>query len=170
MGRIGSGQPDPTHPPTPTHNHIFLCGGLGEWLYRTVGGISPVAEGYRQARVFPDIVEGRGPGSANTSVITPRGTIAVSWVRLGSGSATVSVSVPAAVETVRVSFRSPADGNGKPAATASLKVGTASVWTAAGGFVKGASVGVGTVTWTQASGGILTADIAPGSYAFTFTA
>ena len=28
-----SGKPDPSHPPTPTHNHIFLCGGLGEWLY-----------------------------------------------------------------------------------------------------------------------------------------
>lgn len=33
-----SGVADPTHPPPPTHNHIFL-GSHGSWLYETLGGI-----------------------------------------------------------------------------------------------------------------------------------
>eukprot|EP00750_Incisomonas_marina_P022045 INCI4830.2.p1 GENE.INCI4830.2~~INCI4830.2.p1 ORF type:complete len:1072 (-),score=158.19 INCI4830.2:421-3636(-) len=34
-----SGEIDGSHPPPPTHNHIFLCGGIGEWMYRSVAGI-----------------------------------------------------------------------------------------------------------------------------------
>ena len=35
-----SGIASPSHPPPPTHNHIFLCGGVGEWMYRDVAGNS----------------------------------------------------------------------------------------------------------------------------------
>jgi len=39
-----SGVADPSHPPTPTHNHIFLCGGIGEWMYEYLGGIRPTMD------------------------------------------------------------------------------------------------------------------------------
>lgn len=37
-----SGVHDRTIPEGPTHNHIFLCGGIGDWLYSYVAGISPL--------------------------------------------------------------------------------------------------------------------------------
>lgn len=59
-----SGRADPTHPPAPTHNHIFLCGGVGEWLYTTVAGISPGGRGYSTVRIAPQISKTEGTPTA----------------------------------------------------------------------------------------------------------
>ena len=49
-----SGESDATHPPQPTHNHIFLCGGVGEWMYTHVAGISlPASPGFSQILLSP---------------------------------------------------------------------------------------------------------------------
>lgn len=87
-----SGKPDPSHPPTPTHNHIFLCGGLGEWLYRNVAGISPGSNGYQDVTIFPDVVADVGPRRASSSVNTVAGRVEASWQRV---PAVVSRSRPA---------------------------------------------------------------------------
>ena len=39
-------------PNPPTHNHIFLCGGVAEWMYRSLGGISPLLPGYASVQVI----------------------------------------------------------------------------------------------------------------------
>ena len=75
-----SGLADPTHPPTPTHNHIFLCGGAGEWLYRSVLGVEPAAPGWKKVAVRPLIIAG-GPASASGHVLTVRGKVSVQWRR-----------------------------------------------------------------------------------------
>merc|ERR1712054_716774 len=47
------GQPNAPNPPT--HNHIFLCGGVGEWIYRSLGGIAPATPGYATVAIAPQI-------------------------------------------------------------------------------------------------------------------
>ena len=75
---------DPSHPPAPTHNHIFLCGGLGEWMHRSLGGIAPAADGYTEVAIAPRISRDLGPSAVNMSLATVRGRIESSWVREGS--------------------------------------------------------------------------------------
>ena len=112
-----SGLPDPSHPPEPTHNHIFLCGGLGEWLHRSLGGISPLSDGYAQVKIAPHISRSVGPSAANASVMTIRGRITASWVRGSSISAdavsgrskhelllTLRVRIPVGVDRARVTL------------------------------------------------------------------
>ena len=76
-----SGVPDPTHPPPPTHNHIFLCGGLGKWLYQSIGGIAPGDHtnagnggGYENVMINPDVTVS-GPASSSTLIDTVRGKV-----------------------------------------------------------------------------------------------
>ena len=76
-----SGVADPSHPPEPTHNHIFLCGGLGEWMHRSLGGIAPAKDGYATASISPAISPTLGPSAVNASVMTVRGRFESSWVR-----------------------------------------------------------------------------------------
>jgi alpha-L-rhamnosidase len=71
-----------------SHNHIMF-GSVDAWFYRSLGGIVPLAAGWRRIRVAP-----KTPGSlshASASQMTPRGRISVSWSRSpwlkGDGSA-----------------------------------------------------------------------------------
>eukprot|EP01046_Picozoa_sp_COSAG06_P031306 COSAG06_NODE_3038_length_5930_cov_14.172869_1_plen_1031_part_00 len=66
-----------------THNHIFLCGGLGEWMYSALGGIVPTGPGYRTLRIAPHISKTEGPSSLNASVQTIRGVVRSEWQRAG---------------------------------------------------------------------------------------
>ena len=93
--RDRSGRADPSHPPEPTHNHIFLCGGLGEWLHRSLGGISPASDGYSLIRIAPRISASLGPSAVNSSVETIRGRVVSSWARNESGALVrLTVGVP----------------------------------------------------------------------------
>eukprot|EP00035_Acanthoeca_spectabilis_P005666 m.116217 g.116217 ORF g.116217 m.116217 type:complete len:1058 (-) comp13125_c0_seq1:126-3299(-) len=65
----------------PTHNHIFLCGGLGEWMYRSLGGIAPTSPGYGTVAIAPQISPTRDPASVNSSVQTVRGKVTSNWTR-----------------------------------------------------------------------------------------
>ena len=81
-----SGVADASHPPPPTHNHIFLCAGLGEWMYSSMGGIRPAANGYANITVAPHVSKNYGPSAVNASVMTVRGLVESSWVRYGGSS------------------------------------------------------------------------------------
>lgn len=71
------GVADDSHPPPPTHNHIFLCGGVGEWMYRSVAGIKPAADGFNRFSFAPQM--GIGPTSAVAQLKTVRGLATVGW-------------------------------------------------------------------------------------------
>ena len=76
--------PDPANPGhsnPPTHNHVFLCGGVGEWLYKSLAGITPLEPGYDVVGVKPRVSATLGPSSCNASVTTVRGVIKSSWQR-----------------------------------------------------------------------------------------
>jgi alpha-L-rhamnosidase len=62
-------------------NH-YAFGAVGEFLYGTVGGISPVSPGYQTLRLQP--VPGTGLAWANTSFNSVRGLITTAWTNTGS--------------------------------------------------------------------------------------
>ena len=65
----------------PTHNHIFLCGGVGEWMYRSLGGIAPATPGYGVVTIAPQVSQTEGPSAVNASVSTIRGVVESRWIR-----------------------------------------------------------------------------------------
>jgi|EP01043_Picozoa_sp_COSAG02_P016870 alpha-L-rhamnosidase len=156
------GWPDPEHPPTPTHNHIFLCGGAGEWMYRSVLGIEPASAGWKKITVAPHILAD-GPASATGSMATIRGKVSVAWTRAdstGQRAATPAVSklavtIPAgATATVTI----PCDETSQTTITESGKT----VWTN-GKFVDGVT-GVGESKEQVLDG--VTFEVESGSYSF----
>ena len=106
-----SGVADAAHPPQPTHNHIFLCGGVGEWMYRDVAGIRAEAPGYQRVVVRPQVVAEVGPASASASVQTPYGRVAANWTRSLSSSSSSSFSSAArTLVSLRVAVELPKPG------------------------------------------------------------
>ena len=129
-----SGVPDPTHPPPPTHNHIFLCGGLGEWLYRSIGGIAAPDDGagFETVRIAPDVTA-LGPKSAETTLQTVRGKVLVNWVLGSSGSLNdlrLGLTVPAGIAHATVVFKT-------GGLSSSIAEGGVAVWTVGKGFIPG---------------------------------
>eukprot|EP00040_Diaphanoeca_grandis_P015233 m.77460 g.77460 ORF g.77460 m.77460 type:complete len:1094 (-) comp25018_c0_seq1:43-3324(-) len=159
-----SGIPDDTHPPTPTHNHIFLCGGAGEWLYRSVGGIAPAAPGFKRVKIFPDVIAKGGPDSANTSMITASGLVTVAWQRATSG-VQIAVSISAGIDKATITFRAPDNTIPKDL---SVSEGGATVWTSADGFSKSVA-GVVDAHWSAEMGGVVEVQVLSGSYSLMFS-
>jgi alpha-L-rhamnosidase len=96
-----------------THNHIFLCGGVGEWQYEYLAGIVPSSPGYATVRIKPLVSKTHGPSSVSAAVTTVRGVVASNWTRNGAIHDTDSlqegvqllvlhVTIPAAVQSAEV--------------------------------------------------------------------
>ena len=151
------------------------CGGLGEWLYRSVGGISPLAHGYQRVLIFPDVLPASssgapGPSAANTSIVTQRGKITVEWKRRNDGTGIeLTVSLPAGVESGTVLFRS-----SDPALVTLEDLDTgALLWSQRTGLVRerdggsaaATSHGVQRARWTARRGGLLELDLVAGRHA-----
>lgn len=83
-------------------NH-YAYGAVGEWMYAVIGGIRPMAPGYRRILFAPE--PGGGLTSAEVSLETPRGRAACRWHRRGRmlrGEVTVP---PGAAAELRVPGR-----------------------------------------------------------------
>ncbi|HET6482390.1 MAG TPA: alpha-L-rhamnosidase C-terminal domain-containing protein, partial [Actinoplanes sp.] len=80
-------------------NHYGL-GSVGDWLYRSVGGVGPASPGYRQVLVAPQ--PGGTLTAATTSLRTPYGVTSSSWTRSGTTLTLTVVVPPNATTTVRV--------------------------------------------------------------------
>eukprot|EP00051_Salpingoeca_urceolata_P001214 m.39380 g.39380 ORF g.39380 m.39380 type:complete len:1029 (+) comp11266_c0_seq1:188-3274(+) len=94
-----SGVADGTHPPPPTHNHIFLCGGVGEWMYRSVAGLQATTPGYGSVLVQPSLSTKAGPSKVTSSLTTMSGVVTSSWEALNSRTQlSLQVQVPVSVE------------------------------------------------------------------------
>ncbi|HET9858859.1 MAG TPA: family 78 glycoside hydrolase catalytic domain, partial [Nocardioidaceae bacterium] len=83
-------------------NH-YAYGAAGEWMYRTLAGISALEPGYRRVLIAPE--PGEGIDSASLSHRTPYGVVATSWAKTADGmtleatvpgNSTAEVHVPAA--------------------------------------------------------------------------
>ncbi|GLW27600.1 family 78 glycoside hydrolase catalytic domain [Actinoplanes regularis] len=89
-------------------NHYGL-GSVGDWLYRTVGGVAPATPGYGRVLIAPR--PGGGLTSATSDLTTAYGRTRSSWTKSGS-TLTMSVTVPPnATATVRVPASSAASVN-----------------------------------------------------------
>jgi len=103
-----SGVEDPTHPPQPTHNHIFLCGGLGSWLYQYLGGVRPIGHGYSVAEIAPETGSTLGPDRVDLVVETIRGQVKVSWFARDAVSPGVALELAIEIpSTMRAIVRVP---------------------------------------------------------------
>ncbi|MFI5841798.1 family 78 glycoside hydrolase catalytic domain [Catenuloplanes sp. NPDC051500] len=71
-------------------NHYGL-GSVGDWLYRSVGGLAPSAPGYRQILIAPQ--PGGTLTSASSALDTPYGRASSSWRKAG-GRLTLDVVIP----------------------------------------------------------------------------
>ena len=87
-------EPDGTfeEPSMNSFNH-YAFGAVGDWMYRTIGGIDldPSAPGYAHSLIAPR--PGGGLTSARTSLDTRFGTLASAWT-LHDGAFTLDVTVP----------------------------------------------------------------------------
>jgi alpha-L-rhamnosidase len=80
-------------------NHYGL-GSVGDWLYRTVGGVAPASPGYRQVLIAPK--PGGTLTAATASLATAYGVTRSSWTRSGATLTLHVVVPPNATATVRV--------------------------------------------------------------------
>ena len=72
-------------------NH-YAYGAIGEWMYETVGGISPAEPGFRKIRFAP--VPGEGIDWAKASLLTRHGTASIRWRKSSGGRIAVDLVVP----------------------------------------------------------------------------
>jgi alpha-L-rhamnosidase len=75
---------------TYSYNH-YAFGCVGEWLYKTIGGLKQLTAGYEKFAVAPDY--GYGLASAEVSEKSPYGEIKVSWT-LTDNNVSLFVTVP----------------------------------------------------------------------------
>jgi alpha-L-rhamnosidase len=80
-------------------NH-FAFGAVGDWMYRTVGGVAPAAPGYQRVLVAPK--PGAGVPSAVTDLVTPYGQTRSDWRQEGNRFTLRVVVPPNATATVRL--------------------------------------------------------------------
>lgn len=69
-----------------SRNHIFLCGGFGEWLWKFVVGIQKSSAGFATVSIMPKIDGMYGPSHAAGHFASPKGDIIVEWDRIESGA------------------------------------------------------------------------------------
>lgn len=74
-------------------SHFHNCfNGIGTWFYQALGGLLPLAPGYRQFSVEPQVPD--GIDWVDVSKLTPYGEIRVSWKKEG-GIVVCNIQVPA---------------------------------------------------------------------------
>ena len=72
-------------------NH-YAYGAVGEWMYRTMAGVSAAEPGYRKVTIAPE--PGAGVDHVDYSLQTPYGTVKSAWAT-DEGPMTLDVTVPA---------------------------------------------------------------------------
>lgn len=71
-------------------NH-YAYGAIGEWMYERIGGIAPLAAGYKKIRIAP---QPRTPlTSASASYDTPYGKVSSSW-KIENGMFNLEITIP----------------------------------------------------------------------------
>ena len=78
-------------------NHYAL-GAVADWMHRTIGGIAPLEPGYRRVLVAPR--PGGGISSADSTLDTPHGLLAVRWTADGDELRVLDLDVPMGVTAV----------------------------------------------------------------------
>jgi hypothetical protein len=163
-----SGVNDTTHPPPPTHNHIFLCSTSG-WVLQRLLGVRPRpapgggrAAGYEFGLLLaPPLVDSL-PAMAGT-VATPLGAVALAWAWAGAPMASTYAANVSLPPGAAAALALPVPG----LANATVSEGGVPVF-ADGAFVPGRPGVVGAAY--SAADGTVTLELLPGDYAFATAA
>ncbi|WP_206685791.1 family 78 glycoside hydrolase catalytic domain [Kribbella qitaiheensis] len=86
-------------------NH-YAYGAVGEWMYRTLGGVSAAEPGYHKSLIAP--VPGNGITTSDFGLQTPYGRVASKWKQDADEGLTLEVTVPGnTTATVRIPTLNP---------------------------------------------------------------
>eukprot|EP01047_Picozoa_sp_COSAG01_P022440 COSAG01_NODE_1331_length_10699_cov_28.574717_4_plen_482_part_00 len=110
---------------------IFLCGGIGEWMWKHEVGLTFASPAFATVHIAPKINSKFGPTSASATFISPRGEIRSSWLlHKATGASTISlnVSLPIGVGRAMVLVPKPFDGEGQPVARSIVTLNGRMVW------------------------------------------
>ena len=112
-----------------TRNHIFLCGGAGEWFWKHLIGLTPSAPAFSEVAVAPKVHPTLGPASAQGDYLSASGGISVSWKVADKGArVALNVSLPVGVQRATVAVPKPFGAGGDPVLKAVVSEGGATVW------------------------------------------
>ena len=162
-----SGVNDTSHPPPPTHNHIFLCSTSG-WVVQRLLGIRPApggpagaaASGYEFGfSLAPPLVDAL-PSMAGT-LSTPRGAVSLAWAWAGAPMGSFYAANASLPPGAGGSLAVPVPGLADPL----VAEGGVAVF-AHGAFIPGARAGVVSAAY-DASAGTVTLQLLPGAYNVT---
>lgn len=123
-------------------NH-YAYGAVGEWMYRTMAGVSALEPGYRKVLVAPQ--PGEGIDRVDYSLETPYGTVVSDWRTDASGTMHLDVTVPANT-------------------TAEIRIPTTSRWAVTEGGVPAASARG--VEFSRYADGVAVFTVGSGEYEF----
>lgn len=123
-------------------NH-YAYGAVGEWMYRTMAGVSALEPGYRKVLVAPQ--SGAGIDWVDFTLDTPYGTVASYWRTDASGAMRLDVTVPANT-------------------TAEIRIPTSSRWAVTEGGVPAESVPG--IEFSGHADGVAVFTVGSGEYAF----
>ena len=88
-------------------NHPMLIGGLASWLYRGLGGITPLKAGYEKIAIHPFFAP--GVEFISTTIDCPKGLVVSEWKRDGD-HITLKVSIPVdSVAEITIPSSSPSE-------------------------------------------------------------
>lgn len=91
-----------------SRNHIFMCGGYGEWLWKYVVGLRLGSPGFATVVIEPNIDGFYGPAHASGNFTSPRGSVFVAWGRADTnGSISVRAALPPGVASATVRVPAP---------------------------------------------------------------
>ena len=121
-----------TNNATNTHgslNHIFLCGGIGHWMWKHLVGLTPATPGFATVTLNPRIHDSVGPRSVVGQFLSPKGMITSSWKISGAAADFVelSVSLPVGVQTATIVVPKPTK-DGIASTAASITLGGKQIW------------------------------------------
>ena len=115
-----------------TQNHIFLCGGIGEWMWKHEVGLALTSPAFATVRIAPKINSKFGPTSTTAQFLSARGEIRVSWRLLdqdaGSAAVVLNVSLPVGVGRATVLVPKPFDHTGQPVDCSVVALNGKTVW------------------------------------------
>jgi alpha-L-rhamnosidase len=64
-----------------SHNHVYLCGGIEDWMWTQLAGLKPTSPGLATITIAPRIDPSVGPSSLQANFSSPAGDIVVQWKR-----------------------------------------------------------------------------------------
>jgi hypothetical protein len=120
-------------------NHIFLCGGVGHWMWKHLVGLTPAAPGFAQVSLRPRVHDSVGPRSVDGQFLSPKGMISSSWKIRDARTVELSVRLPTGVEGATIVVPKPTQ-EGQPSPTASITLGGKLIW--AGSKLVGTHAGI----------------------------